>query len=99
MQGVGHDRYRQAGRPPGGADGQQLLGGLAEVAGLPHARRDLLGADAGDGGNPADGELLGQAQVHAGELRRDQALAQVAHDGQQLGRSLGQQGGKTVDQR
>ena len=61
---------------------QQLLGGLAEVARLPHAPRHLVGLDAGRGGDRADRQLLGQPEVDAGELGRDQALAQVTDGGQ-----------------
>ena len=78
MQGVHHDRDLQAGRPAGGGHGQHLLGGLAQVAGLPHTGGDLPGAGTGRGGDRADGEPLGQAEVHTGELRGDQALAQIA---------------------
>ena len=60
-------------------------GSLGEVAGLPHASGDLPGAGAGRGADRADGELLGQA----GELWRDQALAQVTDRGQQPGRGPG----------
>ena len=98
VQGL-HHHGLQAGRPAGGGHGQHLLGGQAEVAGLPHARGDLLGAGAGRGGDRADGELLGQAQAHPSELRGDQALAQVADRGQQLGRGPGQQGSETAGQR
>jgi hypothetical protein len=86
------------GRARGRHRGQQLLGGLAEVAGLPHPRGDLRGLGAGGGGDRADGHLLGQAQVHPGELGRDQALAQVADHRQQPGRGLLDQRGQPVDQ-
>jgi len=99
VQRIDHDRDLQAGRPAGGGRGQHQLGGLAEVAGFPHPGGDLLRAGAGGGGDRADGELLGQAEVDASELRRDQALAQVADGGQQLGRGPREQGGKAVDQR
>ena len=99
VQGVDHRRDLQARRSAGGDDGEQLLAGLPEVAGLPHAESDLLGTGAGGGGDRADGELLGQPEVHAGELRRDQALAQVADGREQLGGGLGQQRGEPVDQR
>ena len=98
VQGVDHRRDLQGGRSAGGDGGEQLLAGLPEVAGLPHAEGDLLGADAGGGGDRADGELLGQPEVHAGELRRDQALAQVADRREQLGGGLGEQRGEPVDQ-
>jgi hypothetical protein len=69
---------RQGGRSAGRGGGQQLLGGLAEIACLPHAGGDLLGRVSGGGGHRPDGQLLGQAEVDAGELRRDQALAEGA---------------------
>ena len=71
VQSVHHDRDLQAGRPAGRGHSQLLLGGLAEIAGLPWG--DLPWARAGRGDDRADGELLGQAEVHAGELRGDQA--------------------------
>ena len=87
-----------AGRPTA-SRGQQLLGGLAQVAGLAHPGGHVDGVDAGGGGDRADGHLLGQPEVHPGELRRDQALAQVAHHRQEFGRSLLDEGGQTLDQR
>jgi hypothetical protein len=99
VQRVHYGGDLQAGGAAGRRRGQQLLGGLAEVAGLPYARGHLLRPGAGGGGDRADGHLLGQAEVHPGEFRRDQALAQVADRGQQLGRGSGQQGGQPVGQR
>ncbi len=98
VERVDHDRDWQARRPVPGDDGQQLLAGLAKVAGLPQADIDLLGAGAGRGGDRADGELLGQAEIHAGELRRDQTLTQVTDRAQQLVGGLGEQSGEPVDQ-
>ena len=83
----------------GSRRGQQLLGGQAEIAGRPDQGGDLRGAGAGGGGHRADSELFGQAQVHPGELRRDQALAQVADHRQQPGRRPGQQHGQPIHQR
>ena len=99
VQGVHHggDRQRLAGRSAAG--GQQLLGGQAEIPGLPQQGGDLPGFNSGGGGDRADGELLGQAQVHPGELRRDQPLAQVTHHRQQFGRGLGEQRRQPVHQR
>ena len=97
-QGAHHGGDVQAGRAARRGFGQQLLGGLPQVAGLPDGRRDVrgLGAD-GDGERP-DGHLLGQPQVDPGELRRDLPLAQVAHGGQQFGRSLRHQLRHPLDQ-
>jgi len=99
VQGIHHGGDLQAGHPVSGGLGQQPLGGQAEVAGRARGGRHLVGAGAGGGGDRADRELLGQAQVHPGELRRDQALAQVTDRGQQLGRGRRHQRGETVDQR
>ena len=84
--------------PVGGLHGQQSLGGQAEIAGLPYPGGDLFGADAGGGGDRADGEFFGQAEVHPGELRRDQALAQVTDHRQEFGRGGSQQRGQPVHQ-
>ena len=89
----------QAWLPICGGRGQQLLGGLAEVAGLPHRGDDLARLDAGRRRDGAQRHLLGQAQVHPGELGRHLALAQIADGGQQLLRGLGQQCRQPVDQR
>jgi len=99
VQGVDHRRDLEGRRPSVRGAREQQFGGLAEVAGLPHGRAHPLDLHAGGGGHRAGGELLGHAQVHPGELRRDQALAQVTDPGQQLGRGLGQQRGEPVDQR
>ena len=82
-----------AGRPgrPGRGRGQQQLGRLAEVARLAHERGHLARVAAGHGRQRADGELLGQAEIYPGELRRDQPLAEVAHGRQQFGRGVGHQ--------
>jgi hypothetical protein len=93
-----HDRDLQAGRPPVAARGQQLLGGLPQVAHLPHQPSHLSRLCTGGGAHRAHGHLLGQPEVHPGELRRDQSLAQVAHRGQQLRRSLRQQRGQPLGQ-
>ena len=45
-----------------------------------------------------DGQLLGQPEVDAGELRRDQALAEVADGRQHLVGRLPEQLGQPVDQ-
>ena len=55
--------------------------------------------NAGRGRDRADGQLLGQAQVNPGELRRDQPLAQVADHRQQPLRGLRQQRRQPLDQR
>ena len=99
VQRVHHSADRQRRRPAGRGGGQQLLGGQPEIPGLPHQAGNLPGVDSGGGGHRADRELLGQAQVHPGELRRDQPLAQVTHSRQQPGRGLGQQRRQPVDQR
>ena len=98
VQRVYHGGDRQGGRPVARGHCQQLLGGHPQVAGFPDPGGDLFLAGAGGGGDRADGELFGQAQVHPGELRRDQALAQVAHRGQQLSRGGRQQRGQPVHQ-
>ena len=90
----------QAGRPAAPPrHEQQLLRGLAQVTGLPDQGGDLRGVGAGRGGHRADGELLGQAQIHPGELRRYESLTQVTHRRQQLGRGLRQQRGQPFRQR
>ena len=58
----------------------------------------VAAALAGGGGERPDGHLLRQPQVDPGELGRDLPLAQVAHDGQQLGRSLRHQLRHPLDQ-
>jgi len=103
VQGVDHlgDRHggRSAGHPAGHGGGQQLLGGLAEVAGLPHTGGDLLGRVPGRGGHRPDGQLLGEAEIDAREVRREQALAEVADRWQQLVRGPDEQGGHPLYQR
>ena len=90
---------RLAAWPPRPRPGQQPLGGLTKVTGLSHEGGDLHRVRVGRGGHRADGELLGQAKVHPGELGRDQPLAQVTHGRQQLRRSLRQQRRQPVRQR
>jgi len=94
-----HDDRQAVDRAGGRHRGQQLLARQAQVPDLPYPGRDLVVIDAGRGGDRADGHLLGQAEVYPGELRRDQALAQVAHHGQQPVGRLGQQRGQPLDQR
>lgn len=66
---------------PGAVSAAQRAG----AAGLPHTRGHQPGASAGGGGRRADGELAGQAQVHPGRFRRDQALAQVTNRRRAIG--------------
>ncbi|HEY7361898.1 MAG TPA: hypothetical protein VH642_13860, partial [Streptosporangiaceae bacterium] len=47
VQRADHLGDQQAGRPPSGGPGQQLVGGLTQVAGLPHAAGHLLRGTAG----------------------------------------------------
>ena len=97
-QGVHHGGDLQAGRPIGRRLVQQLLGRLAQIAGLPYAQRDQGGLGTGGGAERPDRQLLGQSQVDPGELRRDLPLAQVADGRQQLGRSLRHQLRHPLDQ-
>jgi hypothetical protein len=50
------------------------------------------------GARPTQLVQEGQADLHAGGVRRDLALAQQRHRGQQGGRGLGEQPGEAVDQ-
>jgi hypothetical protein len=78
---------------------KQPLGGLTKVADLPHQRGHPRGVGAAGGGQRAHRELLRQAEVHPGELRRDQPLAQIADGRQQLSRGPRQQRGQPLGQR
>ena len=62
--------------------GQQCFRSLAEVAPGPHGRGHRVGLDAYGAGDRTDRQLLGQPEVDTGELRRNEALAQVAHAGE-----------------
>ena len=48
---------------------QQLLGGLAEIAGFPHRGDNLVRLDAGRCRDGAQRHLLGQPQVYSGKFR------------------------------
>jgi hypothetical protein len=98
VQGVYNSPHLQRCRAGRGGDGDELLGGLAQVAGVPQHRLHALTGRAGSLGHRTRGQLLGQAELDAGELGRDLRLAQVRDRREQLHRGLGQKGRETLDE-
>ena len=99
VQGLEHRPDLQGRWPRAGPTlGQQLLGGAAEVAALAQGGPDLLqGHAAAVGQGPGD-QLVGQADLDAGEGGRDLPQAQVHDPGQDVVGGLAQQLGQPVDQ-
>ena len=89
VQRVDHDGDVEAGPTVGVVCREQLFRGFTEIAGFLHVGQNLLGGRVRGGGHRTDREFLRQAEVDSRELRRDQALAQVADAGEQLRRGVG----------
>ena len=75
-----------------------MLAGLAQVAGIPQHCLHAVAGLAGRLGHCSGGQLLGQAELDAGELGRDLRLAQVANGREEPGRGLVQQCREALDE-